>query len=144
MVWLRMNLDSLAITAWCILTSDIGKPMMGLVGFGGLIATVRSLWIPVAESNIITLRNRQRRYRRITIIVGLVALFSFMSSIPMYAYSTSHLRAMGKVCEMSETPHAAATGVLPFLAATTFALILFGCFQARVFNMKNSSRAAQT
>jgi hypothetical protein len=139
MDWLPTQADNVAIFAWCMLTSDIGRPLMTLVGFGGLIATIRSLWtLPaVADTDIVTNRNKERRYRRRTVIVGVLALILFSISILLYFYSNSLLRAMGKVCEMGQASHTAAMAVLPFLLTTVLALAFFAWLQASTLKLKN-------
>lgn len=112
---------------------------MTLVGFGGLIGTVRAVWtLPaVADTDIITVRNKQRRYRNRTIIIGWFALVLFAISIVLYFYSASCLGAIGKVCEMAHAPQAAAITILPFLLTTIFALSLLVWLQTRALHLKN-------
>jgi hypothetical protein len=138
MVWLPTQADPLVLFAWCTLTGDIGKPLMGLAGFGGLIGTLRSLsTLPaIATTHIVTVRNKRRRYRRNTIILGCIVFTMFVSSIATYLCSTSLLRAVGKVCEMDQPPHTAVTATLPFLLTTIAALLLFGWFQIRILQLK--------
>ena len=139
MAWLPTQADQFVILAWCTLTGEIGKPLLAFVGFGGLIGTAKSLWtLPTAaDSGIITVRNKQRRYRRNTIIVGWFAFLFFAISIVLYFHSTSLLRGLGPVCEMALAPHTAATAVLPFLLITITAVTLFIWLQVRSLNLKN-------
>jgi hypothetical protein len=139
MAWLLTQVDPSTIFAWCTLTGDIGKPLMALVGFSGLISTARALWtLPaVTDSHIVTLRNKQRRYRNKTIIVGWCALLLFSISIVLYFYSVSRLAAIGRVCEMDHSPHAAAMATLPFLLTTMLALFFFVWLQTRALNLKD-------
>jgi hypothetical protein len=139
MDWLPTHVDIATISVWCILTGDLGRPVMTLAGFGGLIATIRSLYTLPAVGNIsiITLRNKKRKYRRITFAVGIFAFILFSVSIVLYFRLTSFLRTIGKVCEMAEVPHDAAVAVLPFLLTTVSALVVFAWFQARILKLKS-------
>jgi hypothetical protein len=142
MAWFPTQFDPVAIFAWCTLTGDIGKPLMALAGVGGLIGTIKSLWtLPaVSDSHIVTLRNKQRRYRSKTIIIGWLTLVLFALSTVLYVCSASRLRAVGSVCEMDHAPHTAALAILPFLLITILALSLFAWLQARALHLKNSPK----
>jgi hypothetical protein len=138
MDWPPTNFDAGSVAAWCTLTSDIGRPVLGLVGLGGVIAVIKSLWtLPVVASEIVTIRNKQKRYRRRTILIGWLALISLFISVGMYLYSTSLLRTVGKVCEMNSTSAAAANAVLPFIGTTILTLIFVAWFHARALRVKN-------
>jgi hypothetical protein len=134
MDWFPTQLDPLAIFAWCALTGNIGRPVMAIVGLGGLIIAIGKLWTlpPPLESNIITVQNKRRRYRTGTLVVGWIASILFAVSIPLYFYAT----AKSKVCEETEVSHAAAVAVFPFLTVTLFALCFFLWFQARTHKSK--------
>ena len=140
MDWLPTQFDPIAIFAWCGLTGEFGKPLMAFVGFGGTLFCIRSLWTmpSAADTTIITIRNRQRRYRTWTIFLGWVALVLFSTSIPLYFRSANHLRAIERVCEIDHAPHDAAIATVPFLVVTVLAVLCFAWFQARTLPLKNS------
>jgi hypothetical protein len=93
----------------------------------------------VAESEIITIRNRRRRYRNGTFVVGYVAVVLLIVSTVLYFKLTSFLRTVGKVCELSEVTHDVAIAVVPFLLAATLALLASIWFRARIARLKARS-----
>jgi hypothetical protein len=139
MAWLPTQVDPYVLFAWCALTGDLlGKGIMGFIGFGGLVAAVKSLWtLPVVpDSTIVTLRNRQRRYRTKTIVLGWFAVALFAISVGLYFRSISVLGEIGKVCEMPQVPHAGAVAIFPFLFTTIIAVSLFVWLQIRAVRLK--------
>jgi len=138
MAWLLTQVDPSTIFAWCILTGDIGRPVMSLAGFSGLIATVRTLWtLPAfAASDIVTIRNKGRRYRSRTVVLGWFAALLFIISIVLYTYCAARLATIGKVCEMARAPHSAVVVILPFLLTTFAALFCFIWLQIRAIHLK--------
>lgn len=138
MDWLPTVLDHAAFPAWCILTSEVGKPVMGLVGLGGIISIFRTLYaLPIPCSEIITDRNRKRRYRRRTVALGWLTVVCLVASVGTYWCATSSLRNFGKVCEMDSPPHGAAIAVIPFLVMAAIGLAFLGWFHARATKVKS-------
>jgi hypothetical protein len=75
MAWLPTPVDPYFVGAWCVLTGEAGKYVMGIIGLGGLGTTIRSLYtLPdIVETDIITIRNSRLSYRRRTRLVGWIA-----------------------------------------------------------------------
>jgi phosphate/sulfate permease len=139
MDWLRIALDDVAFPTWCMLTSEIGKPIMGLVGLGGITSILRSLYtLPIPQSPIVTERNKKRRYRRRTVALGWLAVVCLALSVGAYLYATNCLRTFGKVCDMNAPPQGAAIAVTPFLVTTVVGLILLASYHARAFKLKGA------
>jgi hypothetical protein len=130
------KLDTIIIGIWCFLTGDPGKPLMGLIGIGGLIFTIRSLAkLPeIPKTEIITRRNICRRFRSRTKVIGYFAALSFLLSIVAYVVAIPVLQGVQQLCKLAPPPHSAAIAAMPFLALNTFGLIMYLWFQKRVID----------
>jgi hypothetical protein len=139
MDWLPIILDPFVVSAWCALTGEAGRSVMGLIGVGGLVAAVGSLYtLPPAatDSVIITARNKQRRYRRWTLVIGWIAVAFLIVSAILYFNVTSFLRQFGKVCELSEVSHDISNAIAYFLILAALALAFSLWLRIRIVHLK--------
>jgi hypothetical protein len=130
------QIDVLVIGAWCFLTGDPGKPLMAVVGLGGLILTIRSLYkLPeVPETQVITRRNMLRRFRNRTKVIGCLAALSFLLSMVAYGVAIPVLESVEQLCKLVTPPHDAVAAAWPFLALNSVGLLLFLWFQKRILD----------
>jgi hypothetical protein len=131
------QIDTWIVGGWCLLTSDFGKPLMTLFGFGGFLIIVRSLAkLPeLAKTEIVTRRNKQRNFRNQTRVIGWIAASLFLLSVALYLSATSVVQGMDRLCKLTPPPHAAATAVLPFLIVSGLGLLMLVWFQLRAMRL---------
>jgi hypothetical protein len=118
----------------------MGKWLLGLLGGAGVIASIKSIWdFPKSSSDIITVRNRQNRYRWRTILIGYLTIAVLLISAAAYIVSEYYLRKFGKVCEIDVPTPQAANVLFPFFGVSLVAIVFFAWLQVRVSKCKKPS-----
>jgi drug/metabolite transporter (DMT)-like permease len=138
MDWLPTYFDPLFVFTWCLLNKgDFARPIANVVGFGGLFLVLKSLYglPPRDNSTIVTIRDERRRYRKVTVTVGVCALLLFCASIAIYL---AYLQHLGKECDRpDDIMHETIIVIAPYIITTVVAVLLYVCLVMRIRHLKN-------
>jgi hypothetical protein len=141
MDWSLTSFDQVALWLWCLLTGEVGKPVLGFVGLAGLFGIIRSLaTLPVPKSEFITVFNKKTRYRRSTVFLGVFTMCVLVVALYCYVRSSEFLKLFGKVCELPVAVADSAITLLPLFVSLLLGLLLSAWFYWRVNVIKHSSQ----
>jgi zinc transporter ZupT len=129
-----INLKPHLLDIWCLLNTDVGKQVLGVLGLGGLVSIATSIRkIPKSTDAAITKRNAFNRRRRRTIAAGITGSILIVGYLLLYLHCKRLLIDLDAACSAAK----AADIVVPWLLSL-YAVGLVGLMLTTTFHIRAS------
>ena len=112
--------DKFSTDLWCVLTSSFGGPLLAIVTVGGFLALGRSLiaFPSRDESSHVVQRNRNARFRRNILCIGVLTGAILIANIIAYIHAFGALRNGALICVTPPLGDSARSALLCFYVLT--------------------------